>query len=118
MREILEWYVEKAEAIARYLSNKEKDQSEAVLAVVTELQLDGGKRGRNALSVKSGWPKKGDKMKFLDRNGYDYQLKVARQVFTPGQIVTVKSIEVEASKHWITFEEVAGEFNGVMFEWL
>ena len=47
-RDALEWYKERAESIARYLSQK---QTDAVMAVVTELSLDMGARARRALSV-------------------------------------------------------------------
>lgn len=42
-RQSLEWYAEKAVALTRYLSEK---KTEAVMAVVTELSLDNGRRGR------------------------------------------------------------------------
>jgi len=50
-QEALNWYGEKAEAASRYLANK---QSDAVLAVVTELSLDAGKRSKAIAAAQSG----------------------------------------------------------------
>ena len=67
----------------------------------------------------SEWPKPGDKMRFMNRNGYDHQLEEARKVFTTDQILTVKSCNVGRSDHRISFEEYPERsWNGVMFEFI
>ena len=61
------------------------------------------------------WPEPGDKMQFLDRNGYDVELETARKVFTKGQVVTVKKFDLGGWCSSITFEELSGKWNSVMF---
>jgi len=61
------------------------------------------------------WPEPGDKMQFLDRNGYDVELEAARKVFTKGQVVTVKKFDLGGWCSSITFEELPGKWNSVMF---
>ena len=59
----------------------------------------------------------GTKVKFLGKNGYDYQLKEASEMFEVGLVLTVKSIEVGDSSSSVVFEEMPGKsFNTVMFE--
>jgi hypothetical protein len=48
VREALDWYAERAEALARYGAAK---QDQAMMAVVTELMLDNGARARAALAL-------------------------------------------------------------------
>lgn len=63
------------------------------------------------------WPKAGDKMRFLGKNGYDFQLADAKKHFSEGQILTVVGCRVGAFDHTIKFEEEPKRwFNGVMFE--
>jgi hypothetical protein len=66
----------------------------------------------------TGWPKPGDKMRFLGKNGYDFQREQALRVMTVGDVFTVHSISVGESSHSIVFREIGGNWNGVMFEWL
>lgn len=63
-----------------------------------------------------GWPKRGDTMRFLGRNGYEFQLAEALKQFTPGETYTVSDCRVGSWDHSISFEGVDGRFNGVMFE--
>jgi len=64
-----------------------------------------------------GWPGPGTKMRFLDRNGYDYQLAEARELFDTKATYTVKNVEVGSWHHSFEFAEFPGQrFNGVMFE--
>lgn len=44
-KEALEWYAEKATAVHRYMK---EGKHEALLAVITELELDNGRRARIA----------------------------------------------------------------------
>jgi hypothetical protein len=61
------------------------------------------------------WPRKGDKMTFLGKNGYEFQLTEAMKAFTIGTAYTVKKCEVDSWSHSVEFEEVPGSWNGVMF---
>lgn len=49
IREALDFYRCEAEALARYMAERKEDKSEAILASVTVLSLDGGRRAREAL---------------------------------------------------------------------
>lgn len=64
------------------------------------------------------WPAKGDRMKFLGRGGYPFQLADALKVFAPGQIYIVADCEVSSFTHSVKFEGIEGCYNGVMFELL
>lgn len=48
LRAALAWYSERAMAAEKYMAREDRD--EALLAVITELALDGGKRARALLS--------------------------------------------------------------------
>ena len=63
-----------------------------------------------------GWAHKGDKVRFLNRNGYDHQLNEARALFKPGAILTVESVNVSSWTSYYQFRDVKGRFNTVMFE--
>lgn len=53
---------------------------------------------------------------FLNRNGYDHQLKEAAEIFEEGQALTIKRIEVDNWSSSVEFEELPGKwFNTVMF---
>lgn len=64
------------------------------------------------------WPKPGDKMRFRNENGYPFELADAQKVMTEGQIFTVKKCRVGDFSHSVEFEEITGNWNGVMFELL
>jgi hypothetical protein len=66
--------------------------------------------------VSKPWPAKGDKMVFLDRNGYDVERETARRVMQEGDVLTVKEFRLAAFSSSIVFEEVNGRFNSVMFD--
>lgn len=58
----------------------------------------------------------GTKVKFLGRNGYDFQLKDACKIFETGQILTVRDINVSEFSSTVVFEEYPERsFNVVMF---
>lgn len=63
-----------------------------------------------------GWPKPGDKMRFLGRNGDDHERAAALEVMSPGDVFTVASCHVHSWEHSVRFEELGGCWNGVMFE--
>lgn len=80
---------------------------------------DGGQRNEQSVPKPSPaqcWPRKGDKMKFLGVHGYDYQLKEALAKFDTHTLYTVVRCDVGDWSHSIQFEEIEGEYNGVMFE--
>jgi hypothetical protein len=62
------------------------------------------------------WPKRGDKMHFLNRNGYDGERTRAAEIFDTNQSYTVKSISIGSWSSLIYFEEVDGGWNSVMFD--
>ena len=61
------------------------------------------------------FPDPGDKMIFLNRNGYDAERERAAEAFETGQEYTVKSIDIGGWSSSICFEEVHGAWNSVMF---
>lgn len=78
-----------------------------------------GERGEQEKKARESqkWPEAGDKMRFLNENGYDVQLEQARQHFEVGKEYIVDAIVVSSFDHAIKFKEVPGTwFNGVMFE--
>jgi len=64
-----------------------------------------------------GFPWKGDRMMYLGRNGYlNERVAAEASGFVPGVIYTVVSVDVSRWQHTITFAEIEGIWNGVMFE--
>lgn len=61
------------------------------------------------------WPKAGDKMRFLNRNGYEGERERAAKVFAMDRDYTVKSISIGSWSSSIYFEEVEFGWNSVMF---
>lgn len=60
---------------------------------------------------------KGDKVEFLNFNGYDYQLERVRQLgIVEGDVLTVTRVRIGNSSSVYTFEEIDGEHNTVMFK--
>lgn len=64
----------------------------------------------------SNWPKAGDKMRFLSKNGYDNELKAAQAKIKEGEVLTVSKFHLGGWHSSIEFEELTGRFNSVMFE--
>lgn len=64
----------------------------------------------------NGWPFKGDKMRFLGKNGYDSELAKAKQHFAVGTEYEVERCDVGDWSHTVEFVGIAGKWNGVMFE--
>lgn len=64
----------------------------------------------------SAWPKPGEKMKFLGRNGYDHELEKAKHHFAVGHAYEVESCDVGDWRHTVKFVGIKGDWNGVMFE--
>jgi hypothetical protein len=62
------------------------------------------------------YAKPGTVVRFLNENGYDRELDEARRVLKDIPILTVKHIDVGGWVSYVTFEEIEGEFNTVMFE--
>lgn len=62
------------------------------------------------------WAHKGDKVRFIARNGYDGELNRAKAIIKPGAVLTVAAVDVRSSSSDYTFEEVLGKWNTVMFE--
>lgn len=57
----------------------------------------------------------GTKVRFLNENGYDFELEHAKKVFDVNKTYTVKDITIYSSSSDVVFEEVDGEWNTVMF---
>lgn len=72
----------------------------------------------NPLHGPARWPKRGDTMKFLGRNGYDHELRAAMDAFKIGQEYKVRDCEVGDWSHCVWFEDVPYAWNGVMFEFV
>lgn len=64
----------------------------------------------------SGWPWKGDKMKFLGKNGYDHEREDALKLFEVGAEYEVVDCDVGDWRHTVSFVGIPGRWNGVMFE--
>jgi hypothetical protein len=62
------------------------------------------------------WPKKGTRLRFLGKNGYDFQLVEALRVLNAGAVYTCTDCSVGDWEHSVALENVPGRFNGVMFE--
>ena len=62
-----------------------------------------------------GFPKPGDRMRFLGENGYPMQLARALEEFAAGEIVTVEECTVSGWVTWLKFRGHAGAHNSVMF---
>jgi|LakMenEpi03Aug12_release.lakeMendotaPanAssembly.Ray.scaffolds.fasta_scaffold5288769_1 hypothetical protein len=59
----------------------------------------------------------GVEVTFSGRNGYEAELARAQTIFTVGQVLTVKAIEVGGWSTSVQFEECPNKwFNSVMFE--
>ena len=66
---------------------------------------------------KGGKSPKGRKVRFMNCNGYDFQLEDAKKLLKEGQILTVKEIFVGSWSSNVEFIEFPNkEFNTVMFE--
>ena len=63
-----------------------------------------------------GWPRNGQKVRFLNKNGYEYQLEKAKEAFNVDDEYTIKDCVVGMSSSYYKFEEVTGDWNTVMFE--
>ena len=64
----------------------------------------------------SRFPTPGEKMLFLNRNGYDAERKRAAAVFDTNKEYTLKTIDIGNWSSSVSFEEVAGSWNSVMFD--
>jgi len=62
------------------------------------------------------WPEKGTRLRFLGKNGYDFQLQEALRVLNVGAVYTCTDCRVGDWEHSVALENVPGRFNGVMFE--
>jgi hypothetical protein len=71
---------------------------------------------QRTLKADDRWPKKGDKMTFVGRDGYPHQVTAARKVFTVGSEYEVVDCDVAASSHSIKFVGIDGRWNGVLFQ--
>lgn len=59
---------------------------------------------------------KGSKVRFLGKNGYDYELRRALESLTESQVLTVKSASIGSWSSEYRFEEIDGTWNTAMFE--
>jgi hypothetical protein len=83
------------------------------------MRLDGGydmygQFGERYLSTE---PPLGRKVRYLNKNGWDYDKEYANKFFKEGQVLTVKEIYVSRSSSEVEFIEYPDHrFNTVMFE--
>lgn len=68
--------------------------------------------------MKKDIAKVGDRVRFLNRNGYEIQRVKARLYFKEGDILTVAKVDVGAWDSTYAFEGFAGNHNTVMFEYV
>jgi hypothetical protein len=61
------------------------------------------------------WPRPGDKMTFLNKNGYDHEREAAAKIFQVGISYDVEDCEVGDTSHTVKFRGYAGRWNGSMF---
>lgn len=83
------------------------------------MKLDGGINtyAFPAMRYLSDASPKGRKVRYLMKNGWDYDKEEANKHFNNGDILTVEEIYVGRSSSTVVFQEVKGiEFNPVMFE--
>jgi hypothetical protein len=90
----------------------ESEQAYYLLGLIQRAATPPDERAVEALR----WPQPGDKMRFLNKNGYPDELQAAQIVFAPWAVYTVKSCDVGSFDHRITFEGIDGRWNGVMFD--
>lgn len=57
----------------------------------------------------------GTKVRFLNRNGYEYEREHASNIFDVSRTYTVKTCAIGNWKSSYSFEEVDGRYNTVMF---
>lgn len=55
-------------------------------------------------------------VKFLGKNGYDYELREAKKKITVGKEYYVSTITIDKWKTTINLYGISGDFNSVMFE--
>jgi hypothetical protein len=74
--------------------------------------------GRVLGAFGSVFAKAGDRVRYLDKNGWDWQREEARKHFNPGDILTVSRVAVNpsSSKYWFKETGPTRDFNPVMFE--
>jgi hypothetical protein len=65
---------------------------------------------------KENFPGKGDKVRFMNQNGYDTEREKALKAIGLERIVTVVHCDIGSSSSSYTFEEVPGKWNTVMFD--
>lgn len=63
-----------------------------------------------------GFPWKGDTMRFLGENGYDFEREKALKVFQIGSDYEVEDCDVGDWSHSVKFVGIDGRWNGVMFQ--
>jgi hypothetical protein len=62
------------------------------------------------------YARRGAKVRFLDRNGYDYQLETARRLLSKDGVYTVDRTDVHSWYTYVYLIEFPGEaFNSAMF---
>lgn len=73
-------------------------------------------RQRAMERARGRFPGAGDKVRFIGRNGYDFELVQAMIEFEVGEIVTVAKTCIGGFKSSYRFEGRNDSFNTVMFE--
>jgi GH18 family chitinase len=74
-------------------------------------------RSREATPHELGMADVGERVRFLDKNGYDTELSVAREQMKEGDLFTVEAVSIGGWTSSYRFKETGGQyFNTVMFE--
>lgn len=65
---------------------------------------------------KANFAGKGEKVRFMNKNGYDSEREKALKDIGLERIVTIVNCDIGSSSSTYTFEEVPGSWNTVMFD--
>lgn len=65
-----------------------------------------------------GWPENGDRMRFLNANGHEFEREAAAKLFKVGEVYIVESCRVGGWSSAIKFKGIDGMHNSVMFSFL
>lgn len=80
------------------------------------MKLNRNADGRVVLAFGSVMAKAGDQVRYLGKNGYDWEREEAGKRFKVGELLAVERISVGHSSSRYYFKDVPSYYNAVMFE--
>lgn len=104
----------KAISGAPFPSARSRSKAEAVIRAYLEA-APSPSPAPGVVEAAKRFPDPGDKMIFLNRNGYDSERERAASVFTAGKEYTVRDVSIGSWTTSLQFDEVEGRWNSVMF---